>query len=390
MYYNNSKKNLPKITATKVKSRIIFKKEDGTRAEFDLGTKKFYKTTKTKKELYEVSNIKPFFTYYSFADILNGFEDDNYRNFVNSIQRCESRCTNMGTILLRLSDYAHLEQYHALGIEIETGYSYGYYGRNTNIIQQPLSFYSKPIRKMLVNRELIVNKTLESRFKKYGDTLETLILYFKNSDDYSWGEWSNFLLRSYSKIDIFMELVNDYNYDYKRLISYLKEIEMFENFNKNYSVTSLRDYARMSTVIKNNGKFEKYPRYLKTIHDITMKNYNFIKQQYNEELFKTAIENYSDLEYTDGNFTVTTPKISDDMKHEGVNLNHCVASYVDNVIDRKTKILFVRRKENQSLVTIEVKHGKITQARGYHNRAVNQEEEQFLQKYAKAKNLIYK
>lgn len=54
---------------------------------------------------------------------------------------------------------------------------------------------------------------------------------------------------------------------------------------------------------------------------------------------------------------------------EGKEMHHCVAQYAEKYASGKTDIYFLRTKENpdQPLVTIEVKNGKLAQARGKHN-----------------------
>lgn len=65
-------------------------------------------------------------------------------------------------------------------------------------------------------------------------------------------------------------------------------------------------------------------------------------------------------------------------------LNHCVASYIKRILDNSTSIFFLRstRDIEERLVTVEVRDGRITQARGAHNRAISPEEKHALYEFA--------
>ena len=91
-------------------------------------------------------------------------------------------------------------------------------------------------------------------------------------------------------------------------------------------------------------------------------------------------------------YCVVTPKKCDDIKNEGTELNHCVGSYIDSVLQGRTQIVFMRSSDNpeQSLVTLEIRSRSIQQARGYSNREVSEEEAKWLEGYAKAKNLTWR
>lgn len=61
--------------------------------------------------------------------------------------------------------------------------------------------------------------------------------------------------------------------------------------------------------------------------------------------------------------------------------------YLTRVQEGKTQILFMREKENldKPLVSIEVKDGRVVQARGMSNRSVTLDEKEYLEKWAKKK-----
>ena len=131
-------------------------------------------------------------------------------------------------------------------------------------------------------------------------------------------------------------------------------------------------------------KFEKYPKYLRSIHDIVQKNYRTIQEQVDEDLFSALMN--PELEYKFG-YMVVVPKTSDEVKREGSELHHCVASYLPRIMAGETMIVFMREVEDESLITLEIIDKQIRQARGLHNRAPSTKEREFIERYAKAKEL---
>lgn len=70
------------------------------------------------------------------------------------------------------------------------------------------------------------------------------------------------------------------------------------------------------------------------------------------------------------NFEILVPEKPLDIVHEGANLHHCVAGYVDRVAGGATSILFLRKvdKPLESFYTIEVQNDKLVQIHGKYNQ----------------------
>ena len=60
--------------------------------------------------------------------------------------------------------------------------------------------------------------------------------------------------------------------------------------------------------------------------------------------------------FEDEEYLIVAPKESDDLAKEGMELHHCVKSYIDAVSEGRTNILFLRKKEEpeKPFFTIEV------------------------------------
>jgi hypothetical protein len=143
----------------------------------------------------------------------------------------------------------------------------------------------------------------------------------------------------------------------------------------------LHDYARMNVQMKND--FDKYPRYLKTLHDITSKNYEVLKNKTFKSRFSKVCKTFKKYEYKNEKYSVITPAKHEDLIQEGIRLNHCVASYADDIADKISIVLFLRLNSEiqKPLVTIEIKGNKIIQAKGHSNSNPKNEEKIFLEEY---------
>jgi len=175
--------------------------------------------------------------------------------------------------------------------------------------------------------------------------------------------------------------------DYYTLGQFTKYV-IDESINQGYTnvrdfISELTDYLRLCKA--EDIKPTLYSSYLKQTHDITSRNHKIRVERESEDLFKTQYKDFKTCEIK--NYKIIAPSETNDLKKEGDNLNHCVASYIKRVIDGECKIFFLRKDENESLITFEVRHGAIVQVRGAHNRKANEEESAILKEYATSHDL---
>jgi hypothetical protein len=130
-------------------------------------------------------------------------------------------------------------------------------------------------------------------------------------------------------------------------------------------------------------KFDKYPKHFLTTHQIASRNYNRLKHEFIEEDFKKRID--KSMEKTFDDYCFIYPNCTQDIKDESVAMNNCVSSYVQKVIDGNCHILFLRYKDSpdKSLVTIEVRNGKIVQALQKYNHPLTREQQEIVDKWNK-------
>lgn len=266
------------------------------------------------------------------------------------------------------------------------------------IIGISLDTYKSAIQRGIIkyvydNREYIsgkykdkFNKTesewldLIEELKQYEEDLEFYKIDYKYSY-YNYGSLLNTILEIYSSNHHLQEY-----YTLGKLINYVVN----ETINQGYTsvrnfLQELRDYISMCKGL--GVKPTLYSSYLKQTHDITSRNYQIKVESEKEEIFSGRYKDFKP--YKTENYIVIAPKETKDLQEEGSRLNHCVASYIKRVIDGQCLIYFLRKqdKEDESLITLEVKDNAIVQVKGSHNRRPSDEERKALEQFAKDRKL---
>ena len=185
-------------------------------------------------------------------------------------------------------------------------------------------------------------------------------------------------------------LAEPYSLNLRRLIEYIffdaysqGIVKIDEYFWKTYE-----DYLSMQ--IKIFGKIkEKYPKYLKTEHDVMALKVNMSEIVAKCENFADRSAEISDLAYSGKKYSIVIPDTPQQLADEGINLSHCVGSYADRIINGDCHILFLRKTHapDQSLVTLQLCRNRINQAEGNHRRRINEEERKFLKIWGQEKQI---
>jgi hypothetical protein len=361
------------ITCVKERSKLIFTRSDKRTATYDLADASCYNFQGRK-----VKSLNSFFANYGMYSIT--WEDVNYEKFVNVVNN-NTRFTNVGSMLTALHQYRHAEGYILLGLPVTGKYS------------KPISDYPKLVRKYLIGRFANVENAG----------------YRRNSNSYTFRQWLTYFedestdkLRFIQLIDqldmteIFGELdtyslntlfnmSRDHNMDLKSLLLKIREYIQREGLTLGETTRNLSDYNRMSKTMST--KYQKYPKYLLSTHSIVVRNYNSFKETYEEQAFLNMVD--KSLAHKGVTYSILVAEKSQDIKDEGANQHHCVASYVKQIINGTTQIVFMRLNNNidKPLLTIEVNNGKVQQAKGSYNRGTSEDELKFIHTYAKAHDL---
>ena len=352
----------------KDKQYLVFDFEDGRNVKYDFATK-----TAIGIKGNPVKDLNKQLQFLTLNELIDCCTDKAYGKFLQYIKKQESYpITNIGTLLKKVPDYARYEQIFSAGFEdIVDMYGFKYGGYSINDIPKSLIKTAKD-HKIIISNNLIKywKENTDAHYLAYqieymslddNDILELITKhsYIRNEN-----------LESYFNI-----LINKYNYNAKSLLLYFDHLKTFEAIdNMGYLIKEFYDYVNMMSAISK--KYDKYPRHFLTTHKIACRNYNRLKREFSEGLFKQRINKEYECSYK--NYVFLYPKCTQDIKDEAVQQNNCVASYIDRVIDGYCDILFLRKKDSpdKSLVTIEVVNNKIVQARRRFNDPVTYEDQE--------------
>lgn len=173
-------------------------------------------------------------------------------------------------------------------------------------------------------------------------------------------------------------------------------MDYFENLGEEYSF--FLDYLHMLRRL--NYKIEYFPSNLREVHDRlwreSAQNYwrvdprRFEEVVHSEEYLSltTTHENECDF-FKKSEYVILAPRGEDDMFLESENLSHCVRIYTRNVIEKRTKIYFLRKRDQpeKSLATIEVYKDQVFQLKAFANSKADSSAREFVRRWSKLKGL---
>lgn len=323
----------------KEKQFLIFDFEDGQTVKYDFATK-----TCIGKRGKPVNNLCNQLRGLTIDQLCNCCVDKQYGKFLEFVKRngaeYGSEITNIGTILDRVPRFSKFEQIFSAGIDdiVSGDFKYG------------IGDIPKSLIKLCKTHNIRLSNWFLQFYKQNPDayllaynldyiSLTDVDIYnILNSYERSWNNrtWG------YEYYSRFIRLINEYGYTAKALLTYIDYLKTFEAMEGMDSILrELEDYARMMKEIS--PKFDKYPRHFLTTHKIASRNYNRLKQKFEEDKFKLRIN--LDMEHTFGEYRFIYPKCTQDIKDESVQMNNCVSSYIKSVVDGKCDILFLRYKD---------------------------------------------
>ncbi len=361
----------------KEKQFLVFDFEDGKTVKYDFATK-----TAIGKKGKPVANLCSQLNGLTINTLIENCDDAQYGKFLKFVKKhgdyFHRGIENIGTILSRVPDFARFEQIFSAGIEdiVSPGFKYS------------INDIPKALIKLCKKHEIVLSNVFIDFYNDNPDGyLLAYNLEYTSLTDRDIKEilssnkqiWNNDRY-SYDNISKFNFLINEYGYTAKALMFYLDYCKTYEAIdNMDFLLTELCDYANMMNSIS--SKFDKYPRHFLTTHKIACRNYNRLKEQFDEEVFKTHIN--KSMERTIGEYIIVYPNSTQDIKDEAVSQNNCVASYIEKVLNGECDILFLRKKDNptKSLVTLEVRNGRIVQAKQRFNDPVTVEQQGVIDKW---------
>lgn len=301
---------------------------------------------------------------YSIQNFIKSIEDKNYQNFLNfACEKAPTYIRNFSTILKYAKEYSSYEQIFSSGVKKVRGTV-----ESRNATSLAISLCRQ--------WDIAMDRSFCSACKNYPNLVKTA--FDMMEEFYSLNASKIQKLLGYTA---FFDLINEKRYNEKSLLRYIDWIMTYEAVDIYNVIQNLSDYARMMSQISN--KYEKYPKHLLTSHQIAIRTYQRLRQQFDEINFSKRVNHKMDFRYKD--WAVIYPDSTQDIKDEAVQQNNCVASYIQSVIDGKCDILFLRKigALNKSLVTVEVRDGKVVQCRRKYNWECTPEELDVLNRYEK-------
>lgn len=369
----------------KDKQFLVFDFEDGKTVKYDFATKECI-----GKKGKPVSNLCSQLRGLSIDKLCDCCTDKNYGRFLRFVKKngCyyDRDINNIGTILSRVPHFARFEQLFSAGLDdIIDGSNFSY----------TINDIPKGLIKLCKNHNIKLSNDFLKEYKKNPDAyllaynleyisltsndIYDILTHISYEEEYYGMRVWEYRTIPYSTINCFL---NEYGYTMKALMNYIDYLKTFEAIEDiDYLMTELADYVSVMKQIS--PRFDKYPRHFLTTHKIACRNYNRLKVDFAENIFKSRIN--KDMEQTFGDYVFIYPNCTQEIKDEAVSQNNCVASYIQKVIDGNCHILFLRRKDSldKSLVTIEVRNNKIVQARQRFNDPITTEQQEAVDKWNK-------
>lgn len=346
----------------KEKQFLVFDFEDGATVKYD-----FAKHEAIGKKGKPVKNLKGQLRKLRIDDLIECCSDQKYARFIQYVlQHYERDITNIGTALDVLPKFAKHEQLFSAGLtNIEKNFKYTIADLPSGIIKLCRRYGDQGVELTTDFADFynmspdIYNIAFQL---EYVSLLPRDIYYILTSyvQRYEMRE-GKFVHRPY-----IVKLIKEYGYQAKALMQYIDYLKTYEALDDMcFIMRELADYCHMMYQI--NPHFDKYPKHFLTTFKIASRNYNRLKQEFDEAEFKKRIN--PEMEYRYNDFVFIYPKSTDEIKGEAVQQNNCVASYIARVIKGDCDILFMRNRDTpeKSLVTIQVVDGRIVQSRQRYN-----------------------
>lgn len=196
----------------------------------------------------------------------------------------------------------------------------------------------------------------------------------------------------YTKENI-ISTIKRYNLDLNAFVDFLNRVKRTEavTLDDLFNARHYSDYLRMEYELKDRHKpnMVKYPKNFMTTFHLIKSEYNAKREEIDEKKFKEQCDVFRNLEYKDNKYQIVVPVHKTEIEIEADELKHCVRSYISQVVNGKTLIVFCRdvKEVEKPLVTIEVKNGYVTQAYGEHDHRPSDEILDFIRKWSRIKKL---
>lgn len=162
------------------------------------------------------------------------------------------------------------------------------------------------------------------------------------------------------------------------------------------AIDSVREAGRLyldyADLVKDFDSWVRYPRYLKVAHDIAIRNTHALHNFEDNHGIINKYHKYNHLEGTNGDYSFMLAYDAKEIVDEGQQQSNCVAGYVDSVATGQSLIMFLRKEQAKSWVTIELRQNNdntLTMCQVFEpfNAPLHDESKQALHAWAKLNNI---
>ena len=204
------------------------------------------------------------------------------------------------------------------------------------------------------------------------------------------------LCRTYSSKTA-LSMIDKVNFLSDKLI----EIQCYTPWNDSYHIATqqamllYRDYLSMVNQLGEASNLR--PNFetledVKNMHDTLLEIFNANEDEILGKAFIRRIPVWKKFEYEGKEFSVTIPENVTDIAKEGIELHHCVKSYIPRITSGETNVVFIRKNEeiDKPFFTVEITNDNtIQQVHGFGNRNASSEEgmTEFVKEWAKKRKL---
>lgn len=290
-----------------------------------------------------------------------------------------------------ITEYSYYELLHKAGIKVDSNLRI----RNVNG-KSPIEILglSKTQWKIHTKFGVSVEKLQDYRQNQDGDNRLIGHLNHMKTLDTEYGiekirefvsNEMNYIYSQYSYYNSALQIAKRYGLPEKHLIRYLYyECDVSQGLSADTALSQYNDYIRMATEM-GYERFDRYPKFLRTYHDIVARNYKVKLNAEEQKEWDEVCERNAVYKYAMDGYRIFTPMKTEELVREGNVLGHCVGSYVGKVRKGTSVIAFLRDADDieKPLVTIEIQGKSIIQAKGKMNNPPTKEQKDFIEKFAK-------
>lgn len=187
-------------------------------------------------------------------------------------------------------------------------------------------------------------------------------------------------------------IMENYNMDADRTLYYINYLHNVEYVQLVQHFGSWNHYLE-NELERNQGRKNRMYKFPNNFHTTLHKDAERVRREHILENYhpdNDAIYDNEYLEYEDDDFKMIIPRSPADVKNEGRQQGHCVATHFMNYIaNGDTAVVFMRRttEPEKALITIEVRNNKIRQASIGNNNSVPDEYRDWIRNWASMKGV---